>query len=386
MAGHTIPTNGLANPGSGKYTIGMDEPHLYRQIAETIRLEILNGQRKPGDRLPPVREMAGLWNCTIGTIQRAYKELAQQGLLKSRAGQGTKVVERLPTFNETPLRRARLIHRAEAFLLEVITSGYELEEVDQAVHQAMERWRSVAQEEIPKEENTLRFIGSHDMVMTWLASHFPEIAHGHVLKLSFSGSLGGLIALAQGRSDLAGCHLWDEESNTYNVPFVRRLLPGRRVALVTLADRRLGLILPSGNPAGIRGLDDLARPGLRLVNRQSGSGTRVWLDITLQKMGIPAEQILGYQDEKITHTAVAQAVAEGKADVGVGLEAAALRFGLDFIFLIHDRYDLVVPQEVMETPPMENLVEWLKQPSTHQIIENLGGYQAIETGKVIWVR
>jgi putative molybdopterin biosynthesis protein len=363
----------------------MDEPHLYRQIAETIRQEILSGRRKPGDRLPPVREMAGLWNCTIGTIQHAYQDLVQQGLLTSRAGQGTKVAEQLPTLDETPLRRARLIHRAEAFLLEVITGGYNLEEVDQAVREAMDRWRSVAQEDVKREENVLLFNGSHDIVMTWLASHFPDISPGNVLKLTFSGSLGGLIALSQGKCDLAGCHLWDEETDSFNVPFVRRLLPGRRAALITLAFRRLGLILPKGNPAGIHDLEDLTRQGLRFANRQAGSGTRIWLDLTLKKRGIPADQILGYQEGKMTHTAIAQAVAESGADVGIGLEAAALRFGLDFIFLSHDQYDLVVLQEDMNTTPVLKLVEWLEQPSTHKIIEDLGGYQANETGKITWV-
>jgi len=194
-----------------------------------------------------------------------------------------------------------------------------------------------------------------------------------------------LFPLAQGKADLAGSHLWDEETNTFNIPYVRRLLPGRRVALVTLAYRRLGLILPMGNPAGIRSLNDLDRPGIRFVNRQSGSGTRVWLDMALQKMGIQGERIAGFQDEKITHTAVAQAVAEKAADVGVGLEAAALRFGLDFIHLTQDRYDLVIPEEILETRPLANLVSWLRQPSTRQIIEQLGGYQVVETGNLSWV-
>lgn len=377
--------NSLPIPKGGNILSFMDEAHLYRQIAERIRLEILNGKWKPGDRLPSVREMAKSWNCTVGTIQHAYKELAQLGLLTSRAGQGTKVAAQLPIFDETPLRKAMLIHRAEAFLLEVITSGHNLEEVDQAVRGAMDRWRSVAQEETTKEANTIQFTGSHDLLVTWLASHFSEISPGSVLQLSFSGSLGGLIALAQGKADLAGSHLWDEETNTFNIPYVRRLLPGRRVALVTLAYRRLGLILPMGNPAGIRSLDDLARPGIRFVNRQSGSGTRVWLDMALQKMGIPGERIAGFQDEKITHTAVAQAVAEKAADVGVGLEAAALRFGLDFIHLTQDRYDLVIPEEILETRPLANLVSWLQQPSTRQIIEQLGGYQVVETGNLSWV-
>ena len=363
----------------------MDESFLYRQIAESIRQEILSGRRKPGDRLPSVRELAEGWNCTIGTIQRAYQELSRQGLVTSRAGQGTKVVESLPVLDETPLRRAMLIHRAEAFLLEVLTGGYSLAEADQAVRQAMDRWRTVEQEQTPKEEKALRFAGSHDLVMTWLASHFPEIAPGYTLQLRFSGSLGGLIALAEGKADLAGSHLWDEESDTYNLPFVRRLLPGKRVALVTLAHRRLGLILPSGNPAGINSLADLARPGLRFVNRQSGSGTRVWLDLALQKAGIQAGQIQGYADEKVTHSAVAQAIAEGQAGAGIGLEAAALGYGLDFLFLTHDRYDLVVLAAVMEYLPVQSLIDWLNAPSTHRVIEDLGGYSALETGRVEWV-
>ena len=363
----------------------MDETPLYRRIAETVRQEILTGQWKPGDRLASVREMAEQWDCTTGTIQRAYRELSNQGLITSRAGQGTKVVERSPLLDGTPLRRALLIHRAEAFLLEMLTGGYKLEEVEQAVRQAMDRWRSVEQEETPQDEKTLRFVGSHDLVMTWLASHFPEIAPQYNLQLRFSGSLGGLIALAEGKADLAGSHLWDEESDTYNAPFVRRLLPGKRVALITLAKRRLGLILPPGNPAGIQSLTDLTRPGLRFVNRQPGSGTRVWLDLTLQNAGIPVQQIQGYNDEKVTHSAVAQEIAEGQADVGIGLEAAALSYGLDFLFLVHDRYDLVIPAEMLELNPIQSLMRWLNTPATHQLIEDLGGYEVSETGRVQWL-
>ena len=363
----------------------MDEGHLYRQVAEAIRQEILSGQRQPGDRLPSIRAMAKRWNCTVGTIQHAYRELSEQGLVTSRAGQGTHVVDKPPLVDETPLRRAMLIHRAEAFLLEVLTGGYNLEEVEGAVRQAMDRWRSVVLENAPKDEKTLRFVGSHDLVLTWLASHFAELAPGYILQLSFSGSLGGLIALAEGKADLAGSHLWDEESDCYNAPFVRRLLPGKRVALITLAHRRLGLILPPRNPLGIRSLADLARPGLRFVNRQSGSGTRVWLDLAMHKAGIQTERIQGYQNEMITHSAVAQTIAEGKADAGIGLEAAAIAHGLDFLFLTHDRYDLVAPAPILESSAMQSLLSWLQDPSTHTIIENLGGYDTHETGQLEWL-
>jgi molybdate-binding protein/DNA-binding transcriptional regulator YhcF (GntR family) len=363
----------------------MDEPHLYKQIAESFRQEILTGQLKPGNRLPSVREVSEAWNCTVGTVQHAYQELARQGLVTSRAGQGTKVVEGVPVQDETPLRRAMLVHRAEAFLLEVLTAGYRVDEVEQAVRQALDRWRLPEKENILLEGKTLRFAGSHDLAITWLASHFPEIASGYTLQLNFTGSLGGLIALAEGKADLAGSHLWDEESDSYNLPFVRRLFPGKRVALVNLARRRLGLIVPAGNPAKITGLVDLVRPGLRFVNRQPGSGTRVWLDASLHRAGLPVEDIQGYNLEKMTHSAVAQVVAEDQADVGFGLEAAALSFGLDFIFLTHDRYDLVMLPASMNQTPVQACLEWLRDPQTRRIIEKLGGYDAKDTGQVEWV-
>ena len=102
----------------------MEETYLYNQIASSIRKRILQGELQPGDRLPSVREMTLKWNCTIGTVQRAYQELAAQGLVTSRAGQGTHVVEHSLTQDDTGLRRAALVHRAEAFLLEVLTTGH----------------------------------------------------------------------------------------------------------------------------------------------------------------------------------------------------------------------------------------------------------------------
>jgi molybdate-binding protein/DNA-binding transcriptional regulator YhcF (GntR family) len=363
----------------------MDDNYLYKQIAEKMRQQILSGELKPGDRLPSLRDLASQWSCTIGTVQRAYKELALQGLITSRSGQGTKVVEYVQRPDETPMRRAMLIHRAEAFLLEALTAGYALPEVDQAVQQAMDRWRIVEKMENFGEAKTLRFVGSHDLVITWLASHFIEIAPGYAMQLNFTGSLGGLIALAEDKAEIAGSHLWDEETGTYNVPFVRRLLPGKRTAVIALADRRLGLILPPGNPAGIQKIADLARPGLRFTNRQSGSGTRIWLDAALNREGIDHRRIKGYDDENITHTAVAQVVAEGKVDAGIGLEAAAISYGLDFIFLTNERYDLIALAEVMETEPLMVLVEWLKQPATRALIEGLGGYDASLSGEIEWV-
>lgn len=366
----------------------MEETYLYQQIAESIRRQILEGRLKPGDRLPSVRRLKEQWGCTPGTIQRAYRELARQGLVISRPGQGTRVagdVAQAQAQAQLPLRRALLVHRTEAFLLEALTAGHTLSEIQQALELAMDRWRALERAPSAAPEQVLRFAGSHDLAVNWIAAHFDEIAGEAALQVSFVGSLGGLMALAEGNADLAGCHLWDQESDQYNAPFVRRLLPGRRVALITLAYRRLGLILPPGNPLSIQGLPDLVRPGVLFVNRQAGSGTRVWLDAQLARAGIIPQQIEGYTNTKLTHSEVGRAIAEGKANAGLGLEQAAAAFGLDFIFLTRERYDLVIPAENLERPMIKALAAWLAAPPAKTILADLGGYDLSHTGRLEWV-
>jgi molybdate-binding protein/DNA-binding transcriptional regulator YhcF (GntR family) len=363
----------------------MSKKSLYQKIAEAIRQQILNQTLQPGDRLPSVREMAAQWDCTIGTVQRAYEELAQQGLVVSRPGQGTHVATAIPVEQAEPLRRAALVHRAEAFLLEVLTAGYAAEEVEQAVRLALDRWRTFSHQAADWPEKSIRFAGSHDPALTYITTHFDEVAPDYTAHLTFTGSLGGLIALAEGEADLAGAHLWDEESDTYNTAFVRRLLPGRRVALLTLAHRRLGLIVAPSNPHGISGLADLTQPGLRFVNRQAGAGTRVWLDAQLHRLGITAAQVDGYGREVQTHSEMARLIAEGESDVGLGIEAAALAFGLGFVPLTTERYDLVVPAEVWSRSPIQALARWLANPEAQQNILAIGGYDIHETGKVEWL-
>jgi molybdate-binding protein/DNA-binding transcriptional regulator YhcF (GntR family) len=358
---------------------------LYHQIAEAIRGEILQGDLKPGDALPSVRQMSRRWDCTPGTVQRAYQELAGQGLVVSRAGRGTRVTHQPAEPQDTPMRRAALVHRAEAFLLEVLTAGYEPDEIEPSVRLALDRWRSAEQRPSASPRRTLRFAGSHDLAVDWLAAHFPEIAPGYRLDLRFTGSLGGLMALAEESADLAGSHLWDEESGAYNLPFVRRLLPGKRVALVTLAHRRLGFILAPGNPAKVSDLANLTRRKVRFVNRQSGSGTRVWLDAMLRRLGLDPDRIPGYGEEERTHSGVARAIAEGRANVGVGLEAAALAYGLEFAFLTDEPYQLVVPAAVLEKPPVRAIVRWLTGRKARTALTSLGGYDTALSGKIDWV-
>lgn len=362
----------------------MEERSLYQQITDVLRQQVLDGQLKPGDQLPPIRQLADQWNCTLGTVQHAYQELVKQGIVSSRPGQGTRVVEKPAIKDDAMLRKAALVHKAESYLLEAINTGYSPEEAEQALRLAMDRWRVIEQAPKPLERKILRFSGSHDPAIAWLASHYDLIDPSFSFHLDFSGSLGGLIALAEGKSDLAGCHLWDEETNDYNLAYVRKLLPGRAVALVTLAERNLGLILPPNNPQNVMGLPDLVKPGVVFINRQAGSGTRVWLDFQLKRYGIDARKIRGFANERSTHSEIAREIADGKANAGLGLEAAARSFNLDFIFLAQEKYELVIPGENFSRPAFQRLAAWLKRKAAAIEIGKLGGYNTTLTGQLRW--
>ena len=156
------------------------------------------------------------------------------------------------------------------------------------------------------------------------------------------GSLGGLTALRDGLCHVAGSHLLDPATGEYTLPYLEKLFPGREVAVVRLVHRDQGLIVAPGNPTGTTGIEDVASRGLRYVNRQRGAGTRMLLDHELARHGIEPDSIDGYRREEHTHLAVAAAVAAGRADCGLGVLAAARAFGLDFVPVAREPYDLVL--------------------------------------------
>lgn len=355
---------------------------LYLQVAEYLRREILERRLVPGDRLPPIRELSRTWKTTPGTVQRAFRELAQEGLVFSRSGAGTVVARGLRTPQAGSLRLADLVHRAETLLLDGLNAGHTATEVEQAFAFALDRWRAVEIRATAAPRDTIRFSGSHDVVVAWLAAHFQEICPDWRLEVGYSGSLGGLLALATGRAEIAGCHLLDEETGDYNVPFVIRVLAGRTMHLVTLAHRRIGLFTAPGDPLEISGLSDLTNPGLRFINRQQGSGVRVWLNDALRRAGVDPAEIRGFDDERATHSEVAELIAEGQADAGIGLEASAAAFGLRFVPLLLERYELVVPSERVCEDPFAALLTWLGRGEVKQVVSGFAGYDPSETGTV----
>jgi putative molybdopterin biosynthesis protein len=232
-------------------------------------------------------------------------------------------------------------------------------------------------------DRTIVAIGSHDLVLDLAASQLRAADPGVTLASSNAGSLGGLVALRDGLCHVAGSHLLDPETGEYTLPYVDRVLGGRDVAVVRLVHREQGLIVARGNPLGITGIDDLARPGLRYVNRQRGAGTRVLLDHELRRRGIDPEAISGYAREEHTHLAVAAAVAAGRVDAGLGVMAAARAFDLDFVPVTREPYDLVLATETLDDPVAASLWTLLEDAGFRAAVEALGGYGTEEMGRRI---
>jgi molybdate-binding protein/predicted transcriptional regulator len=225
------------------------------------------------------------------------------------------------------------------------------------------------------------FLGSHDLALEVLATQLLR-AKLRSLKLFIIpiGSLDGLVALREGIAQIAGCHLLDIETGEYNLPFVRHLFPDKQMRIITLAHREQGLLVAAGNPLGIRSVTDLVRQDVRIINRNRGSGTRLWLDRQIQKLDISPETLVGYDNEVRTHTAVAEAVLASKADVGLGLLAAAQKSELEFIPLFRERFDLVFPQELADTTNFTTLFDFLSSGHFRRLVRNLGGYETEHTG------
>ena len=206
--------------------------------------------------------------------------------------------------------------------------------------------------------------------------------HGVRLVWSEEGSHQALAGLARGEAHVAGCHLLDDETGRYNVSWVQRLVPFP-CTLITFAAWQQGLIVSPGNPKTIRGVEDLARPDIKIVNRQGGSGSRALLDRLLEQHDVEPAAVSGYQQEARGHLAVASAVASGLADAGVGVEAAATALELGFVPLEEERYDLVIPNHFLEQPGVLALLDLLRMPELHRRVETLGGYDVAAMGRPV---
>jgi excisionase family DNA binding protein len=225
--------------------------------------------------------------------------------------------------------------------------------------------------------------GSDDPALDLLAEVLTPQRGAPLLFVARVGSLAGLAAVAAGRADAACVHLVDADSGEYNGPGLGAYLESRPSAVVNLFHRDLGLVVARGNPRGLSALADLARPGLRFVNRQAGSGTRHFVDLALARAGVETERVTGYRDVVSTHWAVALRVLRDEADVGVAARSVAHALGLGFVPLVMERFDMVIPKDTFFRPGVQAVVEAVRSEGFRAGLERLGGYDARQSGRVL---
>lgn len=228
-------------------------------------------------------------------------------------------------------------------------------------------------------------ITGQDISLDILAKHIEKNVSGARPLRSYVGSLDSLISLYRGEADIVSTHLLDGDTGEYNLPYISKLLVGSSYRVVNLLSRRAGFYVQRGNPHKLDGWEDLKRPGLRLANREKGSGARVLLDEQLRLHGIKSGELIGYDSVQTNHLSVAAQIASGEADVGVGIEKAAAIVGqIDFIPLIQERYDLVMLKSPDNEAWIGSLMNILQSDAFKQELRAIAGYDLTLTGHVIY--
>ena len=227
-------------------------------------------------------------------------------------------------------------------------------------------------------------ICGQDIMLDILSRYIETHRFGTRVLRSYIGSYNGLYAMYMKGASIATAHLWDMETNSYNLPYIKRLLPGVPVVVVHLAKRMQGFYALKGNPKNIKEWSDLARSDISIINREKGCGTRVLLDEHMKNLKIPSSKINGYQRECLSHLAAASTIARGGADVSVGNEKAAMQVqGIDFIPIQQERYEMVIRKEDLDKPQVKAILEILNSDIFRYEISGIGGYDIEEMGKIV---
>lgn len=251
-----------------------------------------------------------------------------------------------------------------------------------ALHADLERAFAVA---FDPNAHVLTLYASHDDALVALRTHAAQADAGALhLDIRFTGSVDAIRALNEGRCTLAGFHTVDKAgADSLTAHTYQPLLQPGLHKIIGFAQRTQGLIVAPGNPQGLRSLQDVARTGARFLNRPLGTGTRVLLDDLLAQAGLDAQGIVGYALNEPSHTAIAQAVAAGAADVGMGIELAARARGLDFVPLVHERYHLACLKASLDQPATLALRTLLQTPEWLAHMATLPGYSPLRCGEVL---
>lgn len=312
------------------------EPHLFKILGHPERMAIL---RRLMAAQATLSQLGKAFNKTPANVRHHLKILEQAGLVEfveARAIQGG------PEKYYRATRRAILVHQAVLPDIPAGKFGLTISSIDSAVRRLADQF-------------------SRSGVPIFLV-HLPL------------SSMDGLIALRQGLCQISAAHIIDPQSSEYNRSYVRHLFPNQPMALIQIFRRLEGLIVQPGNPLGIRSLEDLARPDVRFVNRESGSGVRQWLDRHLKEQGFQVEPLPGETGIAHSHNAIARQVQQGAADFGLGLAASARQFGLDFVPLYEEPYELVLPESLIADPTHAPFFEFLNSGEFRSTVRGLDGY------------
>ena len=235
---------------------------------------------------------------------------------------------------------------------------------------------------LDKLQNTLVVIGSHDPLLDELGNMLHVADESLYMSSSHVGSMGGIMAIRRGEAHMAGCHLLDTVTGEYNLSFMKKYFPKGDVKLIRCVGREQGLMVAKGNPLDIQKFADIAKEGVRYVNRQKGSGTRILADYLCKTEQIDMASVYGYEREEMTHTSVAAQIANGSADAGMGIYSAAKLYDLDFIPICIEEYDLIISDYAWNTPMVQQLMKVLKSDIFRQKLMELGGYTVDNAGEL----
>ncbi|MEY3380570.1 MAG: hypothetical protein RL468_1168 [Pseudomonadota bacterium] len=328
-----------------------DQPGLVRNPL----LDLLNAVQDSGSISGAARQLGLSYRHVWGELKRWQEKLGQE-LIVWEKGQAALLSE----FGSKLLWAER---QAQARLAPQI----------EALRADLERVYAMAFDEGTR---ALTLYASHDDALTALREH-AAMHHRLHLDIRFVGSVDAIRALNEGRCVMAGFHTTHQpkRGSLAERTYKPLLKPGLH-KIIGFATRTQGLMVAPGNPLGLSGLSDLARPGVRFVNRALGTGTRLLLDELLAGQALDAERIMGYEQVEPSHTAVAQAVAAGQADAGLGIEAAAVARGLDFIPLVEEDYHLACLKSALDQPAVQALCDELQSPTWRTALQAIPGYRA----------
>ncbi|MDD4896400.1 MAG: molybdopterin biosynthesis protein [Atribacterota bacterium] len=340
----------------------------------------------------PVSYLLAAWEFVLPLVYKSLR-LSPPGRIKTKVLMAKKIVSKLGNEEFLRVKLAKIDDKIMAYPLNrgagIISSLVEADaliripSLSEGLSFKEETEAELLLEHDFNIDNTIIIIGSHDLIFDILKNELQTNSPEFRLASFHTGSMGGLLALKQEIAHLATSHLLDVESGEYNFPYIKRVLISQSVAVVNMAFRQQGFMVAKGNPKNILAIKDLARDDIRYINRQKGSGTRILLDYLLKKNNINPTSIQGYNQEEFTHLMVASAVVNQRVDVGLGIFSAAKAFNLDFVPLIKERYDLIIPERYFHSQRIKKILEIIRTNHFKEQVAQLGGYDLNECGNIL---